>query len=122
LNRFTWHHKTVLLGTIRTVISKRFEYITYSGGFGHIQKGHAIGFGDLDMDGDQDIYAVMGGAVEGDVFTNLLFENHMGNKNNWINIFLEGKQSNRSAIGAKIVITVEEDKQKKRFTTRLTLE
>ena len=92
----------------RNANGKHFEDVTYSGGFGHIQKGHAIGFGDMDMDGDQDIYAVMGGAVEGDVFRNLLFENPMGNKNNWINIVLEGKKSNRSAIGAKIIITIEE--------------
>ena len=88
------------------VNGEKFEDVTYSAGFGHIQKGHAIGFGDLDMDGDQDIYAVMGGALEGDTFGNLLFENPVGNKNNWINIVLEGKYSNRSAIGAKIKITV----------------
>lgn len=84
---------------------KKFEDITYTSGFGHIQKGHAIGFGDLDMDGDQDIYAVMGGAFEGDVFANILYENPIGNKNSWINIILEGSLSNRSAIGAKIIIT-----------------
>ncbi|MEF3079836.1 CRTAC1 family protein [Winogradskyella poriferorum] len=95
-----------------------FEDVTYSGGFGHIQKGHAIGFGDMDMDGDQDIYAVMGGAVEGDVFRNLLFENPVGNKNNWINIVLEGRKSNRSAIGAKIIITIEENnKERKIYNT-----
>lgn len=88
---------------------KTFEDVTYSGGFGHIQKGHAVGFGDLDMDGDQDIYAVMGGAYEGDIFQNVLFENPIGNKNNWINIILEGKTSNRSAIGAKIIATIEEE-------------
>ncbi len=88
---------------------KTFEDVTYSGGFGHIQKGHAVGFGDLDMDGDQDIYAVMGGAYEGDIFQNLLFENPIGNKNNWVNIILEGKTSNRSAIGAKIIATIEEE-------------
>lgn len=86
-----------------------FEDITFSGGFGHIQKGHAVGFGDLDMDGDQDIYAVMGGAYEGDNYQNILFENPVGNVNNWINISLEGKTSNRSAIGARIVLTIEED-------------
>lgn len=86
-----------------------FEDVTYSGGFGHIQKGHAVGFGDLDMDGDQDIYAVMGGAYEGDNFRNVLFENPIGNQNNWINIRLEGSSSNRSAIGAKIVATITED-------------
>ena len=92
-----------------------FEDVTYSGGFGHIQKGHAIGFGDLDMDGDQDIYAVMGGAVEGDVFRNLLFENPIGNQNNWINIILEGQQSNRNSIGAKIIITIEEGQKKRKI-------
>lgn len=91
------------------VNGESFEDVTFSAGFGHIQKGHAIGFGDMDLDGDQDIYAVMGGAFEGDVFGNLLFENPIGNKNNWINIVLEGKRSNRAAMGAKIVITIEEN-------------
>lgn len=99
----------------RNVNGERFEDVTYSGGFGHIQKGHAIGFGDMDMDGDQDIYAVMGGAVEGDVFRNLLFENPTDNKNSWINIVLEGKRSNRSAIGAKIIITIEENQKERRI-------
>lgn len=85
-----------------------FEDVTYSGGFGHIQKGHAIGFGDFDMDGDQDIYAVIGGAYEGDIFQNILYENPIGNQNNWINIILQGSTSNRSAIGARIILTIEE--------------
>ncbi|PHN04231.1 CRTAC1 family protein [Flavilitoribacter nigricans] len=93
----------------RNVAGKTFEDVTFSGGFGHIQKGHAVGFGDLDMDGDQDIYAVMGGAYEGDTFQNILFENPVGNQNNWINIVLEGSTSNRSAIGARIIATIEED-------------
>lgn len=102
----------------RNVNGQHFEDVTYSGGFGHIQKGHAIGFGDLDMDGDQDIYAVMGGAVEGDVFRNLLFENPTGNENNWINIIVEGTKSNRSAIGAKLIITIEEgQKERKIYNT-----
>jgi len=92
-----------------------FEDVTYSGGFGHIQKGHAIGFGDIDLDGDQDIYTVMGGAFDGDVFGNLLFENPIGNENNWINIVLEGKKSNRSAIGAKIILTLNENGEKRKI-------
>ncbi|WP_232731989.1 CRTAC1 family protein [Confluentibacter lentus] len=95
------------------VNGETFEDVTYSAGFGHIQKGHAVGFGDLDLDGDQDIYAVMGGAFEGDVFGNLLFENPIGNKNNWINIVLEGKRSNRLVMGAKIIITIEENGKKR---------
>ena len=86
-----------------------FQDITFAGGFGHIQKGHAVGFADLDADGDQDIYAVMGGAYEGDNFQNILFENPIGNRNNWINIKLEGTNSNRSAIGSKVAASIVED-------------
>jgi hypothetical protein len=85
---------------------KTFQDATYSGNFGHIQKGHGIGFADLDNDGDQDIYAVMGGSVSGDIFQNALFENP-GNNNQWITLRLKGTTSNRSAIGARIKITVE---------------
>ena len=86
-----------------------FEDVTYTGGFGHIQKGHAVGWGDLDMDGDQDIYAVMGGAFEGDIYRNILYENTVGNQNNWVNIKLEGTRSNRSAIGARIILGLTEN-------------
>lgn len=80
---------------------KTFEEVTSAGGFGHIQKGHGIGFADFDNDGDQDIYAVMGGAYEGDKFTNVYFENPIS-KNNWVVLDLEGTTSNRNAIGTRI--------------------
>lgn len=87
----------------------RFEDVTFDGGFGHLQKGHGIGFADLDRDGDQDIYAVMGGAVEGDAFPNVLFENpNPSPENAWVVLKLEGRTANRSAIGARIRITVED--------------
>jgi FG-GAP-like repeat/ASPIC and UnbV len=85
---------------------KTFQDVTSAGNFGHVQKGHGIAFSDLDNDGDQDIYAVMGGAVSGDVFQNALFENP-GNNNQWITLQLKGTKSNRAAIGARIKITVE---------------
>ncbi len=84
---------------------KFFSEVTYSGGFGHIQKGHGVAWGDIDNDGDQDIYIVIGGGVEGDVFPNALFENP-GNKNNWITLQLEGTTCNKKAIGARIKISV----------------
>lgn len=87
----------------------RFEDQTFALGMGHIQKGHGIAFADLDNDGDQDVYAVMGGAFKGDNFANVLFENP-GNSNNWIRMRLEGMEANRSAIGSKIkVLGIAED-------------
>ncbi len=87
---------------------RRFLDITASGGFGHLGKGHAVAFGDLDNDGDQDVYAVIGGAVEGDVGRNVLFENP-GHGNRWLTVRLEGVESNRSAIGARLAVTIETD-------------
>lgn len=83
---------------------KRFEEVS-NAGFAHIQKGHGISFGDIDNDGDQDIYAVMGGAYEGDFAQNVLFENP-GNTNAWIRLTLQGTNSNRLAIGAKVEVVV----------------
>ncbi len=99
----------------RNVSGNNFQDVTYQSGFGHIQKGHAVGFGDLDMDGDQDIYAVMGGAFEGDVFQNILYENPVGNANNWISIQLVGTKSNRSAIGARIILIINENGKPRRI-------
>ena len=107
---------------LRTLIPNRmflnagglhFQDVTTSGGFGHLQKGHGISFGDIDNDGDQDIYAVMGGAYSGDVYQNVLFANP-GNANRWISIELEGTRSNRAAIGARLKITVRESDGGKR--------
>jgi hypothetical protein len=81
----------------------RFFDVTTSGGFGHLQKGHGVAFGDIDMDGDQDVYNVLGGSYDGDNFMNALFENP-GFENYWVKIKLLGTQSNRSAIGARVKI------------------
>jgi hypothetical protein len=85
---------------------KRFQDVTTSGGFGHLQKGHAVAFADFDNDGDQDVYAVLGGAYTGDTARNVFFENP-GHGNNWVKLKLEGVQSNRSAIGARIKLIVQ---------------
>ena len=78
-----------------------FTDVTFSAGLGHLHKGHGIAFGDLDRDGDQDIFAQIGGAYPGDGFENALYENP-GHGNHWISIRLVGVQSNRAAIGARI--------------------
>ncbi len=82
-----------------------FQDVTTSGGLGHLQKGHGVSFGDIDNDGDQDIYEVIGGAYTGDVYQNVLYQNP-GHGNHWITLDLEGVQANRSAIGARIRVRV----------------
>jgi len=84
---------------------RRFQDVTTSGGLGHLQKGHGVSFADLDNDGDQDIYHVVGGAFEADRFRNALFENP-GHGNRWIDLTLEGRKSNRPAVGARVKIVV----------------
>ena len=80
---------------------ERFRDITFSGGFGHLQKGHAVAFADLDRDGDQDLFAQMGGAFPGDKFHDALYENP-GFGNHWLAVRLIGRRSNRGAIGARL--------------------
>jgi hypothetical protein len=80
---------------------KAFVDVTIAGGFGHLQKGHAIVFADFDEDGDLDVFEQLGGAFPCDKFYDALFENP-GFGNHWIKVRLEGTRSNRSAIGARI--------------------
>jgi len=87
---------------------ERFADVTYAAGMGHLQKGHAIAFVDLDHDGDQDVFAQMGGAFKGDKFNDCLYENP-GFGNHWITIQVVGVRSNRAGIGARIRADVIED-------------
>ena len=92
----------------RNVGGRRFAEITGSSGTGHIQKGHGVACGDWDRDGDVDVFIGMGGAVNGDKYHNILFQNP-GQGNHWLTVKLVGAKSNRSAIGARIkVITAGE--------------
>ena len=86
---------------------KRFENVTLEGGFGHLQKGHSIGFADFDHDGDLDIFAQMGGAFPADKYYDALYQNP-GFGNAWLGVLLKGKQSNRAAIGARIKVQFED--------------
>ncbi len=84
---------------------KKFRDVTLDGGFGHLQKGHAVVFADMDNDGDQDVYENIGGALETDFFQNALFENP-GFGNNWVTLRMQGKESNRDGIGCRIKLVV----------------
>jgi len=90
----------------RNAEGKFFQDVTTSGGFGHLQKGHAVCFADIDNDGDQDVYEDMGGAYSGDIYANVLYANP-GHGNHWITLKLEGVRCNRVAIGARIKVVVE---------------
>ncbi len=93
---------------LRNHDGKYFSDVTAATGTGELHKGHGVAFADIDRDGDEDILTVTGGAVPGDAHAMRLFENP-GNGNGWINLKLVGVKSNRSAIGARIKITVENE-------------
>ncbi len=80
---------------------KRFAEITGTSGTGHLQKGHGVACGDWDNDGDIDIFIETGGAVNGDKYHNVLFQNP-GQGNHWLTVKLVGTRTNRAAIGARI--------------------
>jgi hypothetical protein len=80
---------------------KRFQDVTTSGGFGNLQKGHAVAFGDIDQSGNQDVVEVMGGVYPSDRFWTSLYKNP-GHGNHWVKLQLVGKTSNRFGVGARI--------------------
>jgi hypothetical protein len=83
----------------------RFVDVTMAARMGHLQKGHAVAFADVDRDGDLDVFQQMGGVFPADTFVDVLYENP-GFSAGWVTLLLEGATSNRSAIGARIGVTV----------------
>ncbi|HEY9045844.1 MAG TPA: FG-GAP-like repeat-containing protein [Ohtaekwangia sp.] len=97
----------------RNVNGEKFVDVTASARVGHLQKGHAVSFADMDNDGDQDIFIEMGGAFIGDAYQNSFFMNPGQGNNNWISIQLEGTKVNRQAIGSRLKITCTENGRKR---------
>ncbi|MCC5905315.1 MAG: CRTAC1 family protein [Balneolaceae bacterium] len=89
------------------VNGEHFEEVTAAGGFGHLQKGHGVSFADINNNGHQDIFTVIGGAFEGDIYMNALFENP-GNDHNWIILKFEGEKSNRAGLGNRVKLVLED--------------
>jgi hypothetical protein len=92
-----------------------FQDITHSAGVGHIQKGHGVAMGDIDNDGDLDVFEEMGGWYQADVAHSTLYRNPGHPANHWVTLRLEGsarpaatsgKTTNRSAIGARLRVRV----------------
>jgi len=87
---------------------KKFADVTTNARVGNLQKGHGVSFCDLDNDGDQDIYADMGGAFIGDSYPSAFYMNPGQTTNHWIYLQLEGTQTNRAALGAKVTLHFQE--------------
>jgi hypothetical protein len=82
---------------------RRFLDVTEASGTGHLQKGHGVSFADYDEDGDLDLFVQMGGVAPGDRAHNILFRNAGPEKpRHWLAVKLQGVQTNRSAVGARI--------------------
>ncbi|HLY68139.1 MAG TPA: CRTAC1 family protein, partial [Puia sp.] len=101
----------------KNINGQRFADVTNSARVGNLQKGHGVAFADLDNDGDQDIFIDVGGVFAGDTYFNSLYINPGQGGNNWISILLQGTRSNRSAIGARIIIKITENGIKRSIYT-----
>jgi hypothetical protein len=84
---------------------RAFQDVTSSAGVGHIQKGHGVATADFDNDGDVDIFEEMGGWYENDVAHSVLYRNP-GHGQRWVTLRIEGRRSNRSALGARLQIKI----------------
>jgi enediyne biosynthesis protein E4 len=75
-----------------------------------IPRNHSMGSGlvvfDFDRDGDQDIFVVNGGQHQGSV----LYRNDGGNDNAYLQIDVQGQQSNRDGLGAWIEVTADSER------------
>src|SRR5262249_32825497 len=86
---------------------RSFVDVTASSGTGEWHKGHGVAFADLDNDGGDEIGFEVGGATLGDRHALRLFENP-GAGNDWIALKLVGVKTNKTAVGARIKVTVED--------------
>jgi len=86
---------------LRNMVGKRFTDVSEATGLRKLPKrsGRGTAFADIDNDGDTDVLVIN----KNDVPT--LLRNDGGNRNNWLTIRTEGVKSNRSGIGARIIVS-----------------
>jgi hypothetical protein len=65
-----------------------------------VYAGRGLALGDFDNDGDSDLLLLNVGEPP------VLLRNDGGNRGHWLGIKLEGTQSNRDGVGAKVTVTV----------------
>lgn len=89
---------------------------TVASGLGHLQKGHAVAFGDVDNDGDQDLFHQLGGWYVDDRYYNALFRNDgPPRENHWLTIRPRGRRSDRFALGATVTAVTQENGAERRI-------
>jgi hypothetical protein len=103
---------------LRNRDGRSFVDVTASSGTGELHKGHGVAFADLDRDGDQELIFEVGGATPGDRHALRLFENP-GHGNDWLSLSLVGVKTNRTAVGARITISVEDAGGRRRRIHRM---
>ncbi len=85
----------------------KFLDFTMTSRMGHLQKGHSVSFADFDDDGDLDVFEQMGGAMRGDRFYDVLFENP-GFGKHWLKVKLRGTRTNHYGVGARVGVQLKE--------------
>ena len=73
--------------------------------------GRGVAHGDFNGDGLLDLFVVNMGTRDGEPGTARLFINTSENRHNWLRVLLNGTDSNRFGIGAKVVVTAGRVKQ-----------
>ena len=67
--------------------------------------GRGVAHGDFNGDGLLDLFVVNMGTLDGEPGASRLFLNTSANDNNWLEVTTKGTVSNRSGIGARIIVT-----------------